>query len=316
MPVAPPSRETVENAIEVIKRVGSVSGACRELGLAEGTVRNWVTNLGPRLYGLEAPKPAPLAVKGRRYAEVTDGVVYVAGDAHYLPGEPSTAHKAFVRFVGREKNLFAVIMNGDAYDFPNISRHDGDWFKTPTTQEELECVDERLGEIVKASKKARRYFTRGNHDIRYDRYLAKNAPEMRGISGMCIDDRLPLWDVCWSLWVNDGPGGVVIKHRPPRGGMHSTTNSPLWAGRSTVCNHLHNLQCRPLVDYNGTRWGVDCGTLADIYGQQFSYLEDGPRSWTAGFARLKWVSGRLLTPELVRVVEPGVVEFRGELINV
>jgi hypothetical protein len=71
-----------------------------------------------------------------------------------------------------------------------------------------------------------------------------------------------------------------------------------------------------LVDYNGIRWGVDAGTLADIYGPQFSYLEDGPRSWVSGFVRLKWVSGRLLTPELIRVVEPGIVEFRGELIEV
>jgi hypothetical protein len=71
-----------------------------------------------------------------------------------------------------------------------------------------------------------------------------------------------------------------------------------------------------LVDYNGCRWGVDCGTLADIYGPQFSYLEDNPRSWSAGFARLKWVSGRLLTPELIRVVEKDLVEFRGELIEV
>jgi hypothetical protein len=314
MAIPPPSRDDIEKLHEALRLHGNKADAARSLGMARSTFRDQLET-GARLYNnpLTAdPKPS---VKGRRYLDVTDGVIYVGGDAHYW-GEPSTAHRAFVKFIQREKNLTAVVLNGDAYDFPNISRHDSDWFKTPSVREELEVVDDRLGEIVKASRKSRRYFSRGNHDVRFDRYLAKNSPEMRGVSGMCIEDRLPLWDVTWSLFINDGPGGAVIKHRPPRGGMHSTTNSPLWAGRTTVCNHLHNLQCRPMVDYNGTRFGVDAGCLADIYGPQFSYLEDNPRSWSAGFVRMKWVAGRLLTPEIIRVVEPDVVEFRGELIEV
>jgi hypothetical protein len=316
MPLDPPSRETVEEAIEAIKKLGSKTLAAKELGIPRTTLSSWL-EIGDRLYEMPLPKVDLPTVKGRRYLpDVTDAVIYVAGDAHYWPGPASTAHRALVKFLKREKNLHSLVMNGDAYDLPGISRHDGDWFQIPTVQEELEVVDERLNELVKASGKARRFFTRGNHDIRYDRFLAKNAREMAGVPGMTIDDRLPLWEVCWSLWINDGPGGAVIKHRPPRGGIHSTTNSPLWSGRSTICNHLHSLQCRPLTDFNGTRFGVDCGTLCDIYAPQFSYLEDGPRSWVSGFVRVKWVSGRLLMPELIRVVEPDVVEFRGELIHV
>ena len=314
MPLPKPSQAKCEHAIETLKRLGKVVDAARELKLPRSTLVSWL-EIGRRDYGLEIPKIVPPAVKGRRYLEVIDGVIYVGGDAHYWPGDPSTAHRAFVRFIKREKKLAAVVLNGDAYDFPNISRHDSDWFQTPSTKDELEVVEDRLGEIVKASGKARRYFPRGNHDIRFDRYLAKNAPEMRGISGMCIEDRNPLWEACWSLWINDGPGGVVVKHRL-RGGQHATSNNVLWAGRTTVTNHLHNLQCRPHVDYNGCRWGVDAGTLCDIWAPQFSYLEDNPRSWSAGFARLKFIGGKLLTPELIRVVEPGVVEFRGELIEV
>lgn len=315
----PPSRDECARAAEIVmQHGGNRRAAARELGIPESSVWNWL-DTGKRLYNIEIPpssRASSSGAKGRRHLEVTDGVIYVAGDAHYWPGEPSTAHKAFCKFIKREKNLVAVVMNGDAYDFPNISRHDSDWFQTPATKDELEVVEERLSEIVKASGKAKRYFPRGNHDIRFDRYLAKNAPEMRGISGMCIEDRNPLWEPCWSLFVNDRPGGAVIKHRPQKGGIHSTSNNPLHAGRTTVCNHLHALQCRPHTDYNGTRWGVDAGCLADIYGPQFTYLEDAFRSWRAGFVRLKWVSGNLLTPELVRVVEPGVVEFRGELIEV
>lgn len=312
MAQAPSSKEELEAAVAAYAKCGwNKSDAARWLGIPRSTL-HWRLEAAKRS-GIVLPNPHSPEAKGRRYFDITDGVIYVASDAHYWPGEASTAHRAFIKFIKREKHLRAVVLNGDAYDFPNLSRFDSDWFQTPTVQSELEAVEERLGEIVKASGKVPRYFTRGNHDVRFDRYLAKNAPEMRGISGMCIEDRNPLWEPCWSLFVNDD---VVIKHRPPKGGIHSTTNSPLWSGMTTVCGHLHSLQCRPLTDYRGDRWGVDCGCLADIYGPQFSYLEDGVRNWRAGFARLRWVEGRLLTPEMVRVVEKGLVEFRGELVEV
>lgn len=317
MPIKPPSRETIEHAFETIGRLGSAAAAARHLNIPRQTLDNWIHDQGPRLYGLNPPKKEKPEAKGRRYLDLTDGVIYVGSDAHYWPGEPSTAHRAFCKFVKREKNLAAVILNGDAYDFPGISRFDADWFKIPDLKDELEVVEERLGEIIKASGKAKRYFTRGNHDIRYDRILAKQVPAMRGVPGMCIEDRNPLWEPCWSLFINDADqaNSVVIKHRL-RGGIHATYNNALHSGRTTVTGHLHALRVTPHTDYNGTRWGVDCGCLADTFGPQFSYLEDNPRSWRSGFVRLKWVDGRLLTPELIRVVEDGLVEYRQELIEV
>lgn len=317
MPIKPPSREVIERACEVVKQSPSVLAAARALGMPEATLSNWIKDIGPRVYGFAVPKPESPSIKGRRYLDVADGVIYVGSDAHYWPGPASTAHRAFCKFVKREKHLRAVVLNGDAYDFPNISRFDADWFQTPDLKSELEVVEERLGEVIKASGKAPRFFTRGNHDVRYDRYLAKNAPEMRGISGMCIEDRNPLWEPCWSLWINDADpiNSAVIKHRG-RGGVHATSNNVLHGGRSMVTGHLHALQVRPHTNFNGTTFGVDCGCLADPWGPQFSYLEDGVRNWRAGFARLKWASGRLLMPELIRVVEPNMVEFRGELIEV
>lgn len=313
----PPTKEWVEFAIETIKRHGgNRRAAARELGLPETSLWNRI-DCGSRLYGTEIPPSsrASQAAKGRRELQITDGVIYVGSDAHYWPGEPSTAHKAFVKFIKREKNLRAVVMNGDAYDFPNISRHDVDWTETPATVDELEVVSERLGEIEKASGKAKRYWPLGNHDARFERYLAKNAPEMKGVRGSSLVDHNPLWEPCYSLFINDGPGGTVIKHRF-KGGIHAAHNNAVTSGRSMVTGHLHSQKVTPWTDYNGTRWGVDTGCMADPFGPQFSYCEDNPRNWRSGFARLKWVNGNMLTPELVRVVENGTVEFRGELIEV
>ena len=83
-----------------------------------------------------------------------------------------------------------------------------------------------------------------------------------------------------------------------------------------VSGHLHSQKITPYTDYNGTRWGVDSGTMADIYGPQFLYAEDNPRNWRSGFAIITFRQGILMTPELVRVVDKDHVDFRGELIKV
>jgi len=211
-------------------------------------------------------------------------------------------------------------MNGDAYDFSSISRHPPiGWQSLPTVQEELEIVEERMMELVKASGKAKRFFPLGNHDARFSTFIAKNTPELKGVAGMSLLDHTnPLWEPCWSLYVNNRVGGLVIKHRF-KGGLptYAPHNNTLWAGRSIATGHLHSQRVVPLTDLNGTRWGVDVGCLAEIYASPFQdYIEDNPRNWVSGFARFKFINGQLLTPELIRVVEPGIVEFRGELIQV
>jgi len=54
-----------------------------------------------------------------------------------------------------------------------------------------------------------------------------------------------------------------------------------------------------------------------IYGQQFSdYTEDNPKNWRNGFVVLTFKNSTLLWPEIVHVIAPGEVEFRGEIITV
>ena len=84
-----------------------------------------------------------------------------------------------------------------------------------------------------------------------------------------------------------------------------------------MTGHLHSLKVTPLSDYNGTRFGVDTGTLADPYGPQFTdYTEDNPTDWRSGFVVLTFRDSRLLWPEVVHVVAEGLAEFRGELLSV
>jgi len=249
----------------------------------------------------------------RLHVEIKSGTVLIGSDAHYWPGRITTAHRAFVKFIGRLKPL-AVIMNGDVFDGSSISRHPPiGWEMRPSVQDEIESAQDRLGEIEKAAKGAKLIWPLGNHDARYETRLATVAPEYARVRGVHLRDHFPNWEPCWSCWINNE---VVIKHRY-KGGIHATHNNTLNAGKSMVTGHLHSLKVSPYSDYNGTRYGVDTGTLAAVDGEQFlDYTEDGPKNWRSGFVVLTFNDGKLLLPELCQVYGPSHVEFRGEVFKV
>lgn len=252
---------------------------------------------------------------GRRHLRIENGVVLVGSDAHYWPDLISTAHRAFVRFC-KEMRPRAVVMNGDGFDGGSISRFPRiGWDSKPTVAQELQAVEERLTEIEEAARTKELYWPLGNHDSRFETHLAAHAPEYEGVQGFHLKDHFPLWRPCWSLWVNDD---VVIKHRN-KNGIHAPHNNTLWAGKTMVTGHLHSMKVMPISDYNGTRYGVDCGTLAQPYGPQFvDYTEDNPVSWRSGFAVLTFWKRILLMPELVQVLDEdrGLVQFRGQVLSV
>jgi hypothetical protein len=261
----------------------------------------------------EAAFQEKLRHNARKHINVTNGVVLVGSDAHYWPGIRSTAHRAFCKFAADLKPS-AVILNGDAFDGGSISRFPRiGWDSKPTVQQELEACRTFMSEIEEASRTKNLYWPLGNHDSRFETFLASKAPEFQGVDGFHLKDHFPLWIPCWSVWINDS---VVVKHRM-RSGLHAPHNNTMWAGKSIVTGHLHSLKTMPISDYNGTRFGVDCGTMAEVGGPQFvDYLEDSATNWRSGFAVLTFWNGRLLWPELAHVIEDGKVEFRGQVVSV
>lgn len=260
------------------------------------------------------PQAIPKEIHEARHRfAVTDGHVLIGSDAHYWPGFVTTAHAAFVKFC-EKLDPAAVVMNGDILDGASISRHPPiGWEDRPQLVDEMEACKERLQEIQDAAKGAKFIWTLGNHDARFETRLAMVAPEYAKIHGVHLKDHFPMWKPCWSTWIN---GSVVIKHRM-RAGVHATHLNTVNAGKTIVTGHLHSLKVTPFDDYNGTRWGVDCGTLAEPGGPQFrDYTEDGVLNWRSGFIVLTFRNGRLMWPEIVSVIEPGKVDFRGEVIDV
>lgn len=251
----------------------------------------------------------------RAELQITNGTILIASDAHYWPGEPSLMHRAFVAFC-KELKPTAVIFNGDVIDAPRISRHAQIGFleNRPQLVDEIETSKERLAEIEQSAFKAEKIWNLGNHDLRFESRLAAVAPEYANIHGVHLKDHFSLWRPAWSTWINDA---VVVKHRF-KGGIHATHNNTLWSGKTIVTGHLHSAKVAPLSDYNGTRWGVDGGCIADTDHKAFvDYTEDNPKNWRSAFCVLTFKEGRLLQPELVLKCEwaDDLVQFRGEVIK-
>lgn len=246
--------------------------------------------------------------------ELESGVIVVGSDAHYWPGIVSTAHRAFVKII-KDLKPQMVIMNGDAFDGAKISRHPVSGFEArPSVKQELEAVSDRLGEIERVCGNAKLHWTWGNHDLRFNARIAQLVPEYEGVTGFDLTHHFPRWKFSTSVMVNNH---TQIKHRLYNG-IHAVYNAALKSGISMVTGHLHSLKVTPWTDLTGTRYGVDTGSLADVWGEQFAYAEDSTRNHRSGFAVLTFHNGKLMPPELVEVIdeEEGLVYFRGKVISV
>jgi hypothetical protein len=239
------------------------------------------------------------------------GTAVFFSDCHWWPGISETpAYKALLEVIRQEKPKL-IVGNGDLLDAARISRFGRiGWDMTPKLPDELEEVRARCAEIRHCYRGARLIRTIGNHDIRFDSWLSGKAADFEGIGGFRLSDHLPEWQETMSLWIN---GHTVVKHRW-HNGINAGRNNTLKAGKTMVTGHDHILQATPYSDYNGLRWAVQDGTLAEPQGPQFSYGEDNPTQANSGFAVLTFDrDGSLFDPELCRVRD-GVAYFRGQRV--
>ncbi len=270
---------------------------------------------------LAPPTKAALEAKypHRLQHDLKNGTVLIGSDFHIWPGQESTALRAFKKFADDVRPSL-VILNGDVLDFPLIGRHAPImWETAPEPYQEIEAAQDHLHDIAKASRRARKAWCLGNHDARFESSLANNAARYRNIKGVHLSDHFGLWEKCWSVCINEPVrgGATMVKHKPKGGGMNAARASALNSGMSYVHGHLHSQKVTPITDYNGDRYGVDAGCIADPSYKQFvNYTEDAPLDWRSGFCLLTYKDGRLLMPELVSVWDDRSVQFRGEVIRV
>ncbi len=318
-----------EEVIAALKAAGgNRADAATALGIRERVLYHRMQGIEAK--GLSVPEGGKNAKKRITHnafykEQIRDGVVLVGTDPHYWPNEFTTCQRGFLHFVRHmEPRPKTIVLNGDVFDGARVSRHPKIGFmeRRPTVADELRVCQERLTEIEDAAPPGcSLVWPLGNHDLRYEAFLAANAPEYEHVEGMHLKDRFPLWQPCWSFWINEGePGWTEIKHRF-KGGIHATYNNAMRAGVSVVTGHLHSLKVYPWTDRRGTRYGIDAGTLAEVEGDQIgaqfvNYLEANPVDWRSGFVVLTFKDGRLMWPEIATKWDEDHIEFRGNLIRV
>lgn len=309
--------------ISLYKRYQSSTAVAEHLGIAQTNVRRRRRKIEAK-HGLILPVNDPRTVyntakivhhKARINLTLKDAVLPIAGDIHISPTSRSTVQRAYIEAVRRLKPKHVVLV-GDVFDGARISRHPRIGFleNRPTVKDELKAVGDYLKELENAAPRAMLIWCLGNHDARFESYLASSATEMEGVQGMHLKDHFPKWLPCWAVHINEGEiGHTVIKHRW-HNGIHAAYNNTLKSGVNFVTGHLHKLDARKWTDFGGNRYGVDTGLMADIDEPQFiNYLEDNPHDWCSGFAVLTFKGGRLLRPEFVQKWDENSVEFRGEV---
>jgi hypothetical protein len=331
-----PSRLTKENMLAELRKFVRIHGrkftaqefskGCPKVGWAWqnswGTWNRFLAELGMHTQPGTQPKVTISGPSTR--IDVKDGQVFVGSDAHYWATTPSTAHAAFVH-LAKELKPEVFIMNGDMLDGASISRFPSiGWEQKPTLIQEIECVRDRLDEIVKARPGGKRFWTLGNHDSRFETAIANKLPEFANVHGVHLKDHFPEWTPAWSIMINaEQRQPCMVKHRI-KGGVHAPRNNVLAAGTHVVTGHLHSQRVHGHTNYVGTWYGVDAGTMlepafgaGDTWGPQVvHYLENNPVDWRAGFVVLTFENYHLMPPSLVSVIEPGVVWFEGRRIVV
>lgn len=316
-----PKKVTDEEFIAAWKRFGSPALVAKAVGIdvrnvfarrksieeRHGVILDTLTDKQGRLKK-EVPKQGFRAI-----SDNVTGTVIVGSDGHFWPGERSVAFAAMVELV-KDLKPSIVITNGDNFDGARISRHlPGGWANLPDVADELDAVHERLAELENAAPTdCPLIWCAGNHDSRMSARLAQAAPEFIKVKGFDIADHFPAWQFCWSIWLN---GHTVVKHRHHQG-LHGAYQNALKGGKTIVTGHTHRLQAVQWADYNGLRWGIECGTLSDFgpENDKFAYSEDNPHNWSQGFAVLTFDhNGMLLEPEFCRVLN-GTAYFRGQAV--
>lgn len=242
-----------------------------------------------------------------------DGCVVIFSDAHFWPNYVSNANKALVKLLPKLRP-WLLINNGDSFDGASISRFPRiGWDAKPTVKQEVDANIERLTEIEKAAPNAKRTWNLGNHDARFETFLAARVPEYQGMGGFHLKDHFPGWTPGWATWIGDE---VIVKHRM-KGGQYAAANNALHAGRTIVTGHDHALYEKAHTNYSGTHFGIDAGTLQDVWGDMFKdYTEDNSVNWQSGFAILHFRNKKFTGTEFVRAFPDGRVVFRGDLVAV
>jgi hypothetical protein len=300
-----------------MRNVLATRAALAKTGVHLLTVAQRESSTGSNAFGRGVWQAKAPRYPQRLEASLEDGYAVIFSDSHFWPDRRSLAFETLLEIL-KELKPKLVISNGDAFDGAKVSRHPPTgWEDPPEVVDELAATQEYMDEIYRAAPKARHLFTVGNHDSRFDRYLAANAVQFKGVTGFNLQNHLPAWEFCYAVMVNRDVEPFYVVHNIT-GGTNAPRNNVLRAGCSVFTGHLHSQKSVPVTTLLHEWDGVDSGMLADRDGPQFHYTSSRPTDWREGFAVQQCGKGGFrYAPDLARVMyakDRRRSFFRGEIV--
>ena len=187
---------------------------------------------------------------------------------------------------GIQKNVDAILLNGDTIDFHQISRYQSDPGKR-SFSEEIDITKQFLDSLKKAID-VPFYFKIGNHEERYENFLLSKAPELFGTSEFRLENLLQFGQRGIELIEEKRiikAGGLNILHGHEFGRSVFSPVNPargyyMRSKANTLCGHNHQTSEHTEPDLNGnivTSWSTGC--LCELHPQYMPI-----NRWNHGFA--------------------------------
>lgn len=295
----------------------------RELQVGESTVKKyWPTSANPRKLAQTSataartprdasavlepppfmPEPAPeaggatlpksMAPERLEVRVDNPGWWLVLGDVHLPMHDVCTVEAAVNE--ARAKNAVGVLLNGDIMDMFGISP----FFRIPSRErfiDELECAKQFIRWLRSRLPNARIIWREGNHEFRFQRYVADRAPALFDVPDFTLPALLKLADHGIE-WVQDKRKVLLGKlitlhgHELRKGqGVNPARFAFLRSTSSVLVGHWHRTSehhQRSLADKNYACWSVGCACHLspdyDAYGDAnhgYAMVQVGEDRW-------------------------------------
>jgi len=313
------------HAHAAVKEHGGISAAAKATGIPYTTTRKYY-NLAMAHLGLPDVRHHPKSLAHTPLSDapqanaselivslppIQNGTALAFSDCHWtsLVQPLSLAHEALL-VMARHLQPGFLFCVGDALDMGATSRHPPLMWsdvRKPKVKDELAAGQTHLRDLREAAGSPECFWIRGNHDDRFDKYLAAHAAQFEGMGAFTLADWFSDWRMCWRLDVGDNVSFVHRFHN----GVHAGYNNAMKSARTVISGDTHALEVKPWNNWTRRLWGVQCGMIGDPAWPCFNYRLAQPGQQQPGFIVLTWKDGELMTPEPCEVVN-GAAWFRGE----
>jgi predicted phosphodiesterase len=169
---------------------------------------------------------------------------------------------------GKKEKVNTIFINGDLIDNHQISKFESDP-KKRSVKQEFDATREFLVQLRKAFPKAHIYWLKGNHCIRWEKFLYSKVREIWNDDYFFLEERLQLNSVKVKILddkvlVKAGKLSITHGHHIFKGAftpVNPSRGAFLRAKQSLIVGHLHRPSHHPETDLDGkiiSCWSTGC----------------------------------------------------------